>query len=94
MDDAGVDALREAIKNIHGCDSRWQKSVPVRETYWTGEVQVFRLIKHASAKRCFAWSYLAGSDRRFHAVLEGPTVDSAASAVRAAIASRERTVLF
>jgi hypothetical protein len=94
MDEAGVDAIREAIKNIHGCDATWVESIPVRETYFTGEVQLFHLVGHATAARCYAWSQIVGGDRRFHAVLHGATVDCAAQAVRATIAARERTVLF
>ena len=94
MDEVGIDALRESIKEVHGCDSRWVESVPVRETYWTGEVQVFQLIGHATAERCYAWSQLAGRERRLHAVLHGATVDSAAQAVRATIVARERTRVF
>ncbi len=32
-DEAGIDALKDAIKNMHGCDSAWLESVPVRETF-------------------------------------------------------------
>lgn len=91
MDEASVDALREAIKKVHGCDSGWVESVSVREAYWTGDVQVFQLIGHATAERCYAWSHQVGRECRVHAVLHGPTVDSAARAVRATIASREPT---
>lgn len=94
MDEAGVDGLREAIKNVHGCDSRWVESASVREVYWTGEVQVFHLVGHATAERCYAWSQPAGGERRVHAVLHGATVDSAAQAVRATIVARERTRMF
>src|SRR5437763_205190 len=31
MDDAGIPALQEAIKHLHGCDATWVESVPVRE---------------------------------------------------------------
>ena len=91
MDGASVDALREAIKKVHGCDSRWLESVSVQEAYWTGDVQVFQLIGHATADRCYSWSHLVGRECRVHAVLHGATVDSAARAVRATIASREPT---
>lgn len=33
MDEASIDALKEAIKNLHGCDSAWVEAVPVRETF-------------------------------------------------------------
>ncbi len=94
MDEATVDALREAIKRVHGCDARWIESAPVRESFWTGEVQVFQLIGHAVADRCYAWSQQVGGERRIHAVLRGATVEDAAQAVRATISARERTRVF
>jgi hypothetical protein len=92
MDDAGVDALRDAIKHMHGVDSRWLESVPVKEIFqgavvWDGEVQVFELVGH-KAKRAYAWSHATeGAKRKFYAVLELPPVDSAVTAVRVAIAA-------
>jgi hypothetical protein len=66
----------------------------VREAYFTGEVQVFQLVGHPTAERCYAWSQAVGRERRVHAVLYGATVDTAAKAVRATIAARERTRVF
>ena len=93
VDPAGSKALRDAIKHLHGVDSKWMESVPVVEKFdgkivWQGEVQVFFLMGHPTAKRCYAWSHEAdGGRRRFVAVLEaGPVVD-AATAVRASIAA-------
>jgi hypothetical protein len=94
MDQNAVDAFREAIRRVHGCDSRWIEGVRVAEAYWNGEVQVFELIGHATADRCYAWSQPVGRERRVHAVLHGATVDNAAKAVRATIAERERTRMF
>jgi hypothetical protein len=93
MDPAGVDALRDAIKHMHGCDSKWVESVPVNETFrgqavWHSEVQVFDLVGHATAKRAYAWSHeTEGGKRRFVAVLGVPPVDGPVTAVRAAIAA-------
>jgi len=93
MDEAGTDALREAIKNMHGCDSEWVESVPVVEKFkgevvWAGEVQVFDLIGHPKAKRAYAWSHATeGTKRRFVAVLGLPPVDGPQAAVRIAIAA-------
>jgi hypothetical protein len=93
MDPAGVDALRDAIKHMHGVDSRWIESVEVTETFrgetvWSGEVQVFELIDHPKAMRAYAWSHATeGTKRRFVAVLGVPPVVDAVSAVRVAIAA-------
>ena len=75
---------------MHGCESRWIKSVRVREldrgaVIRDGEVQVFDLV-HPKAKRAYAWSHEnEGSDRRFHAVLGISPVHSAADAVKAVL---------
>lgn len=92
MDAAGSKALHDAIKHMHGCESKWVESVPVHETFngktvWDGEVQVFFLIGHPSATRCYAWSHETdGGKRRFFAVLEAGPVTDAVAAVRASIA--------
>jgi hypothetical protein len=85
--------LATAIRKLHGCDSKWVAAVPVLErhdgrTVWDGEVQVFDLIGHTTATRCYAWSHLTdeGKDRVL-AVLHVAPVDSPAAAVRAAIVS-------
>lgn len=97
MDPAGLDALQDAIRHLHGCESTFVESVPVTERFngavvWDGEVQVFDLVGHQTAKRCYAWSYATeGTKRRFVAVLQlGPVVD-AVTAVRASIAAGARS---
>ncbi len=75
MDEAGDEALREAIKRTHGVDANWVESVPVYagfkgQAVWDGEVQIYELIGHPKAKRCYAWSEDAGQD--FFAVLALP----------------------
>jgi hypothetical protein len=86
------DSLREAIRTTHGCDSRWVTCEAVTETHdgrvvWEGTVEVFDLIGHPTATRCYAWSHEADGDgrRRFYAVLHEPPIDSPRAAVRAAI---------
>ncbi len=96
MDDAGIPALQDAIRHLHGCESTWVESVPVHETHegatvWDGEVQVFDLVGHPTATRAYAWSYATtGTKRRFVAVLHVPGVDSPEAAVRASIVSDVR----
>jgi hypothetical protein len=88
------EALRKAIRDLHGVDSTWLESVPVHETFqgqtvWDGAVEVFELVGHPKAKRAYAWSYPVGdgTKRRFTAVLELGPVKDAVTAVRAAIAA-------
>lgn len=97
MNETPIDALKEAIKGLHGCDSTWVGSVAVRETFegeivWDGHVQVFDLHGHPKATRCYAWFHAVGDSerRRFVAVLHQGPVDSPAAAVRAAIVQQER----
>lgn len=91
MDEAGSDALREAIRHMHGCESTFVESVPVHETFngqtvWEGDVEVFALIGHPQATRCYAWSHAStGTKRRFYAVLGIGAVTNAVMAVRASI---------
>jgi hypothetical protein len=89
-----VEALQKAILDLHGCKATWVESVSVKEvfedqTVWEGVVQVFDLIDHSTAKRCYAWSHeLEGSKKRkFFAVLHNSPIDSARAAVKAAIIS-------
>lgn len=94
MDPAGLPALLDAIRHLHGCEARWVESVPVHETHggqtvWDGEVQVFDLVGHPTAKRAFAWSYATdGTKRKFVAVLGLPPVVDARTAVQAAIVAQ------
>jgi len=86
-----IEALKEVIRNLHGCEATWVDSVPVKEvfqgqTVWEGVVQVFDLRGHPTAQHCYAWSHaIEGSGkRRFVAVLHQGPVDSPQAAVRAA----------
>lgn len=97
MIEVSIEALKEAIRNLHGCDATWLESVPVREefegqTVWEGTVQVFDLHGHPEATRCYAWSHTVdeADKRRFVAVLHQGPVDSPQAAVRAAIVQELR----
>lgn len=92
MSEVNLDALRDAIRDLHGCDSTWVEAVSLNETskgrtVWEGVVQVFDLHDHPEATRCYAWSHAVDSSgrRRFVAVLHEDPVNSPATAVRAAI---------
>jgi hypothetical protein len=85
--------LHVAVQHLHSCGAIHRKTVPVHEvfrgeTVWKGDVEVFDLINHPKAKRCYAWSHLDGPNdeqTRFVAVLEIPPVVSAETAVRVQI---------
>ena len=96
MDFVGIPALQDAIRQLHGVESTWLESVLVDETFegaqvWKWEVQIFELVGHPNASRCYAWSEAStGVRRRFFAVLHMPPVDSAVAAVRASIVADAR----
>ena len=90
-----IERLQMVISESYGCDSKHVESVPVhevfeRKTVWKGVVEVFDLLKHPKAKRCFAWSHAEnpdGTGERLVAVLEISSVDSPSAAVQASIVS-------
>ena|ERR1017187_6365505 len=91
-----IKELQDAIRAMHGCDSRWVESVPVHEVFqgqtaWQGTVEVFDLIGNSKAKRVYAWQY-KDDDKQIKtvAVLEIPPVDSPQTAVKVAIAAKAR----
>lgn len=93
MDPAGLPALLDAIRHLHGLEATWLESVPVHEktadgaTVWEGEVQVF-VVEHPKARRVYAWSHeTTGTKRAFHVVLGQEPVTSAQKAVQVAIVS-------
>ena len=85
--------LQVVISQLHNCGAVYRITVPVHEvfqgqTVWKGEVEIFDLIRHPKAKRCYGWSHPEGADdkgERFVTVLEIPPVESAVTAVRASI---------
>jgi hypothetical protein len=97
-----LDRLQVAVQHLHGCGAIHRRTVPVHEafcgkTIWQGDVEIFDLIRHPKAKRCYAWSHVAGeddTDERFVAVLELPPVDGPQAAVKVAVASEIKTQLL
>jgi hypothetical protein len=88
--------LQEAILATHGCPARRITTVPVKEVFqgktaWEGEVEVFSLKGHATAKYCYAWAYEEGGTTHTTAVLGLPPVDSAETAVKVAIAASAKS---
>ncbi len=91
MDPAGIPALLDAIRHLHGVEARHVETAHVREEF-QGElafervVEVFDLVEHPKAKRAYAWSEATtGNKRRFFAVLHVQGVDSPIAAVRASL---------
>jgi hypothetical protein len=94
MAEVHIQALVAAIRHLQGCEPTWVESVAVTETFegetvWQGEVQVFDLQGHPTAKRAYGWSHAVDNSdrRRFVAVLHEGPINSPQAAVRAAIRS-------
>src|SRR3977135_2922691 len=70
--------FRDAIRRLHGCEAEYAgrddviEDIEGDDLYWSGYVEIFRLIGHPQAKRCYAWSQFTGQegdDQRYVAVL-------------------------
>lgn len=100
--------LQRAIEERHNCGAIHRETVHVHETMddqtiWAGEVEVFDLISHAEAVRCYAWSHrekgangsILNSEKfKLITVLGKRPVDSPEMAVRAAIFYDVQPALF
>jgi hypothetical protein len=81
-----IERLQMDVSQLHGCDSTWDGSVPVVETFrgelvWQGDVEVFK-VDHPKAEEAYAWS---DADGNFTAVLGIPPATDALNAVRVSI---------
>jgi hypothetical protein len=92
-DPAGIPALQDAIRHLHGCGAKHVETVHVHEktpdgneTVWEGDVEVFTLTGHPDATSCYAWSEpTPAGKRRYFAALHVGKVNSAARAVQGSI---------
>lgn len=91
-----IPELRETIRRLHRCEASHTRTESVCErvdgrVLWEGRVEVFALLGHDEALRCYAWG---GADEQGRwsvtTVLAIPPVVSASTAVLAAIAARVR----
>lgn len=95
---AGIPALIEAIRHMHGVEAAHIETVHVDERHegervWEGDVEVFALTGHTLATKAYAWSEPGKEGRRrFFAVLHVGAIDSAAMAVRGSILADARVV--
>jgi len=91
-----IPKLQEAICKLHGCESSHLESISVVETFqgqtvWEGTVELFKLVAHPKALRCYAWNHTKDEGgEKFYAVLELPPVDSAKRAVQVAIVAESK----
>lgn len=89
-----VGELKATIRRLHRCDASHSRTEAVREVVngqvmWEGNVEVFALLGHDRALRCYAWGHLHDDGKwEVTTVLAIPPVISASSAVVAAFAAR------
>ncbi len=96
-----IGELKSKIRLLHGCEAQHKQTIRVfeafhGETVWDGEVEIFDITGHPKAKRCYAWGYPNEKDPEkldVVAVLEIPPVDSAETAVKAAIMATARVLV-
>ncbi len=86
MNEIGVFAFHDAIRETHGALSQLLRREHVHETFegetvWEGEVLVFGLLDHPSSSKCYAWEV----DGQVTTVLHTGPVNSPVAAVRASI---------
>lgn len=91
-----IGELGATIRRIHRCETSHTRTEAVRETIngqilWEGNVEVFALLGHDRALRCYAWGHLHEEGRwEVTTVLAIPPIVSASTAVLAAIAAKIR----
>ena len=78
--------LQDAIRAMHGCESRHLRSFALRkvsegQVVWLGTVEEFALDEAMEAVTCYAWPYMEeGQGRTFTVLRQGP-IDSPQAAV-------------
>lgn len=92
MGKSEIESAQKAVEGLHGGKASFRRKVYVieesaGERVWEGDVFVFALEEHPTARSAYAWSVsIPGSERRrFYAVLHEGPVDSPEKAIRAAI---------
>lgn len=89
--------VQKRVESSCSCKAEFDRSDHVTETFgsrvvWDGDVQVYRLLNHPTAKFCYAWGHpIEKEPREITTVLGLPPVDSSIIAVRVAIAAKSRS---
>ena len=84
--DRSLEDVQNAIRQTYGCDAELVGREHIHEQFdgepaWEGEVLVFQLPNHPTAKHCYAWE----KDGRVVLVLHAGHVTSPVRAVRASL---------
>jgi hypothetical protein len=92
------DSLEAAIAIGHKCQAVHRATAFVHErtayglTIWKGNVEVFDLKAHPTAKICYAWKYSEGNRSKIFTILGNKLVNSAQRAVQAMICTDQQPV--
>lgn len=88
-----ISSLSEAISQMHECKCSHFGTEKIKEEHdgkvvWEGEVEIFQLEGHADAKVAYGWGWEDDDKEiQYIGILNVPPIESAADAVKAAIAS-------
>lgn len=91
-----IGELRSTIQRLHRCDASHTRTETVKQVIngqvlWDGRVEVFALLGHDRALRCYAWGHLHDAGQwEVTTVLAIPPVISASTAVLAAVGAKLR----
>lgn len=86
------EGIQRAAERARGAPARFIEAIPIVETFrgevlWEGAVSVFE----SNAGRVYVWAVEGEREPQFVAVLHQPPVDSPLAAVRAWLASQQKT---
>jgi len=92
-------AIRQAIRRDHKCVALHARTVTIKDILagapWEGNVEIYDLVGHARARRCYAWGVLEERESEtwdITTVLELPPVSSPADAVTMALAEENAKI--
>jgi hypothetical protein len=93
MSEEPISEIQLAVEKAAGCPAQYLRTALViegwkEEIVWQGEVEVFTLNGHPTAKVAFGWKHFFGDD--FIAVVGLPPIESPNAAVREVIVAKAR----
>jgi hypothetical protein len=93
-----IPELRGTIRRLHKCEASHTRTETVRQVVggqvlFDGKVEVFALLGHDNALRCYAWGNMDADGRwEVTTVLAIPPIVSAETAVLAAVAAKIKAI--
>ena len=89
-----VTRLQDVVERLHKCGATHIRTAAVYELLagqvpWRGDVEVFELVDHPKAKRCYAWC-ADETCESFMTALEIPPVTSPQTAIRFTLSANKK----